>query len=251
MRIVQGNVVYSPHDVTAYLAGDYVAWMDRLYFELKQKPSLPYDPQLKGIPIEKDEADADLELIKNKGFAHEAAYCQQLKQTVEVSEIPDAKNAVELTLAAMKAGSPVIFQGALKYESFAGRPDFLVRADGKSRLGNGHYLPRDTKLARSVRCEHAVQLCAYAEMLEGLQGVRPQFIEFILGDRSLVRLPVAGYRGCGVAATHRPYATFFHGPVKEPGQDFSVAVGGLGGQAAALDLTGDEGRNLGRRNLLE
>lgn len=52
------------------------------------------------------------------------------------------------SLAAMRSGREVIYQGELRSGAFAGFPDFLVRVEGDSALGAWHYEVWDTKLAR-------------------------------------------------------------------------------------------------------
>ena len=82
----------------------------------------------------------------------------------------------------MRAGAPVIYQAHLTHGDWQGFPDFLWRVDGASTLGGYHYEPWDTKLARSAKPYFIIQLCAYAELLEHAQGVRPAHFRFILGD---------------------------------------------------------------------
>src|SRR5690606_31077752 len=63
-------------------------------------------------------------------------------------------------------------------------------------------------------------------------------------------LLVAFDLGGGVAAGHAD-AVLRGGPVEQAGEYLAVAVGGLGCEAAALDLAGDEGCDLGGGDLLE
>lgn len=55
----------------------------------------------------------------------------------------------------------------------------------------------------------------------------------------------------GVFVAGDVHSAFFHRPVEQPAEDFAVAVGGFRGEAAALQLAGDEGGDLQRRDLLE
>src|SRR5262249_37306887 len=48
-----------------------------------------------------------------------------------------------------------------------------------SRLGGWSYEPVDTKLARETRGSAVLQLCAYAEMLDALQSVRPEWMHVV------------------------------------------------------------------------
>ena len=75
----------------------------------------------------------------------------------------------------------MIYQACLRQPHFEGFADFLIKLPGKSRLGEHYYEVWDTKLARSVKPYYAIQLCAYAEMLERIQGIRPAEVCVYLG----------------------------------------------------------------------
>ena len=128
------------------------------------------------------EADENLELLARKGIEHEAAYLVMLKSETDVSE---PTNEAE-TIAAMHGGAPVIFQAHLSRDNFAGIADFLVRVDGASDgtciWGDYHYEVWDTKLARRTKPYFLIQLCGYADMLEAIQGRRPDRVGVVLGD---------------------------------------------------------------------
>ncbi|NPV22116.1 TM0106 family RecB-like putative nuclease [Bradyrhizobium aeschynomenes] len=127
---------------------------------------------LSGIKSE-EAPDPTLELIRAKGFEHEAAVLAHLeRQYGPAVRIPD-KGAVEdrqeVTLEAMRDGAPLIYQGAFIHGRWLGFPDFLVRHadDGGKTL----YLPEDAKLARKAKAEHLLQLGIYAKLLEHLAGI--------------------------------------------------------------------------------
>ena len=93
----------------------------------------------------------------------------------------------------MRAGHGVIYQGALALGSFAGIADFLVRVDGPSILGSYHYEVWDTKLARKPKPYFIIQLCCYAEMLEGIQGRLPSELQVVLGTKERRRFRTEDY----------------------------------------------------------
>ena len=62
--------------------------------------------------------------------------------------------------------------------------DFLVREDVPSNLGDYSYQVWDAKLSKSIKPEHILQLCCYAEMLSDISGVRPEKGYVITGDQS-------------------------------------------------------------------
>jgi predicted RecB family nuclease len=166
---------YSPTDLIAYLEGDFAAWCERLAAE--RASGSGNDPL-----IPPDEPDPERELVAAKGMEHESRYLGAWRTRepglVELSR----KSPPADTLAAMRGGAPVIFQAHLENGAWHGYPDFLVRVDGASGLGPWHYEPWDTKLARSPRPYFLTQLCAYADLLEKVQGRRPQSLTVVLGN---------------------------------------------------------------------
>jgi len=99
--------------------------------------------------------------------------------------IPDGSNASAsaCTYEALQAGHDIVYQGVLQAGNFRGKSDFLVRVDGPSALGDFHYEVWDTKLARKPKPYFIVQLCCYAEMLQSVQGVAPETVRVVLGDK--------------------------------------------------------------------
>ncbi|MDZ4771979.1 MAG: TM0106 family RecB-like putative nuclease, partial [Planctomycetota bacterium] len=86
------------------------------------------------------------------------------------------------TLAALREGHDVVYQGALAGAQFGGFADFLVRVDTPSDLGEHSYEIWDTKLSLSPKPEHLIQLCAYAEMLASVQGLMPERVAVVTAD---------------------------------------------------------------------
>ncbi len=147
-----------------------------------QSPDGSTDLGFDAIP---DEDDLQNLLFAKKGMQHELSFLEALKeQSSSVVEIDRSNLALDNTLAAMKEGVEHIYQARLETTDFGGWADFLAKRDGESALGSYYYEPSDTKLARSPRAHFIIQLCAYAGMLEQLQGRRPSEFEIILGDGS-------------------------------------------------------------------
>jgi len=182
------TVRYSASDLANFLDGDFASWMDRRHLHAPQAgdrdksrgSTRPLDELLANcLP---DEADEELEILRKRGYEHEKSHLDRFcSQGRGVIEIPNGPEAGELTLEAMRAGTDVIFQARLERDCFLGFADFLVRCDGRSRFGNHYYEPWDTKLAKSPKPHYMVQLCAYAEMLEHVQGVMPERFVVVLG----------------------------------------------------------------------
>jgi len=169
----QGQLVFSPSDLTRYLESPFVSWMARLYVEDREH-----------CP-DKDPADPLTQSLAAKGYAHEdalEAYFRDQGCTVLKIEGDTAQDKFAQTLSAMESGADVIVQGRLELDDFAGFSDFLVRVEGDSKFGDYHYEIWDTKLASKVKPTFLVQLCCYAEMLESIQGRRPETVTVALGS---------------------------------------------------------------------
>lgn len=129
---------------------------------------------LAGIkPVE--DADATLQLIRDKGFEHEAAVLAQLEERFGPAErIPSDGSLADrarLTREAVARGVKLIYQGALTRDAWLGYPDFLVRS-GEAQAPA--FEPEDAKLSRKAKGEYLLQLGIYAELLESLFGIPVQ-----------------------------------------------------------------------------
>src|SRR5207248_6647314 len=121
-------------------------------------------------------------IIQEKGIEHERAFLDALQAQGQVCKFEGVREHLTETLAAMRRGEEIIYQGYLEQGEFGGYPDFLVRVDRQSQLGVWSYDPWDTKLAHHPKPYFLIQLCAYADLLERLQGVRPNNVRVVLGS---------------------------------------------------------------------
>lgn len=173
-RLTDGRIRYSPRDLIAWLEGDFAAWCERARIEGVGVAG--------GHAVETDADDEEQDLVARKGIEHEDAYLTELRaRHPDLVAIAQGDAAHEETLAAMRAGASVIYQAHLMLGDWHGYPDFLFRVEGASALGDFHYQPRDTKLARSAKPYFIVQLCSYCEMLDAIQHAMPREFRFILG----------------------------------------------------------------------
>jgi uncharacterized protein len=180
-RLDDRSFRFSPKDLIAYLEGDFAAWCERNHTEQSLR-STPDGGNGRYVP---DVRDEEMELVIRRGLEHEANYLSLLRlREPGLVEIPHGADAHDATRRAMHDGAPIIFQGELRADPWMGIADFLHRMDGSCTLGNHFYEPWDTKLARSAKPYFLLQLCAYADMLESMQGRRPDNFGFIFGDGS-------------------------------------------------------------------
>lgn len=125
-------------------------------------------------------------LLQEKGIEHEKAYLARLKgEGRTVADIPAdvaLEARVDATRQAMRDGADVVYQGAFHSGRWHGYSDFLLKQDGvPSALGGYAYEVADTKLARSAKPKHVLQLCVYADMLADVQGLAPPAMHVVLG----------------------------------------------------------------------
>ena len=136
--------------------------------------------------------DTHGDLIRRKGDEHEAAYLARLDaEGRSIVRIPtyddegfDADEARRLTEEAIRAGeAEVIYQPYLSDGTWRGFADFLERQP------DGTYEAVDTKLARSAKPAHVLQLCFYSEQLGRIQGKLPErfHVELGSGERETFR----------------------------------------------------------------
>lgn len=193
MRDVDGARLYSASDLVNFLGCPQATVLD-----LRQL-SAPVD-----FPPEDEQAV----LLQEKGIAHERAYLDRLRaEGRTVVEIPDRgalSERVELTRAAMAAGPDVIYQGALRSGAWHGFSDFLLKAPGvDSECGPFAYDIADTKLARSAKPKHVLQLSVYGDLLEAAQGVLPPRLHVVLGDGATYTMRTEDVQHYGAVARAR------------------------------------------------
>ena len=126
------------------------------------------------------------DLLRQLGIRHEKAYLQHLidDDSLTVAEVPFDQQRVrstEATIALLRSGVDVIYQGSLQDGHWAGRPDFLIRTGLPGYFGDWSYEAVDAKLARSTKAGALIQLCLYSILLSRIQGVDPHWMHVVLG----------------------------------------------------------------------
>ena len=205
MDRIDGRPVYSATDLVAYLACEHLTQLERA--------------ALAGLVKRPIRDDPELDIIRKRGFEHEARFLADLRAqgrtavTIELDGSAadrgeELRAAATKTIEAMAAGADVIYQATFFDGTFRGHADFLLRVDAPerpSRWGPYHYEVADTKLARHVKSSAILQICSYVSQLEALQGVRPEWLHVALGGsaRAVERLRVDDYMAYYRAARDR------------------------------------------------
>jgi len=129
--------------------------------------------------------DPRLEALRERGHRHETGYLEHLQALgVEFAwaDAGEGQSATERVQELMRQGAPAIAQAAIAHGRWHGRADLLLRVAQSSELGWWAYEPVETKLARQTRGETILQLCLYANLLAGYQGVTPQRMHVVVPD---------------------------------------------------------------------
>lgn len=166
MRILDDTLVISPSDLSNFLSCRHRAGLDLAvaHKHLSRPESTnPYAA-----------------ILQKHGEAHEQKHIDSLLAlglTVVHARPNDdtrADESTRLTLQGMADGVHVIIQARLQGDSIAGYADILRRVETASALGAWSYEVHDTKLARETKGGTILQLSAYSDMLDGMQGLVPQ-----------------------------------------------------------------------------
>ncbi|RUO62216.1 TM0106 family RecB-like putative nuclease [Pseudidiomarina insulisalsae] len=188
MRQLNGQTFYSPSDLTEFHDSPFASWCKLCHRATGGEFPTP-DPE-----------DAFLKMLQDAGEAHELGLVKQLheegRNVVDVKKLcpgSDFLKQHQETVRLMKEGAEIIFQAALMDEPFAGYADFVVRVNTPSDLGEHSYEVWDTKLSKTAKVTHLLQLVAYAQMLEKIQGHMPNTVTVVLGSGAFESYPTAEY----------------------------------------------------------
>ncbi len=171
MQLRNGQVVLGASDIVNFLECQHLTTLD-----LRQLS----DPQ--PLPA----ADEQLQLLARKGQQWEAQYLEGMRakhaDVVEIDASVATSAAAAATLEAMRSGVSLIYQATLLTPGYMGRADFLRRVAGHSRFGNYAYEVIDTKLAKSAKAGHVLQLCFYSWLVAEMIDAAPAYMYVVLGD---------------------------------------------------------------------
>jgi predicted RecB family nuclease len=165
MQLRDGRLSVSPSDVSAFLSCQHLTTL-----ELAAARGEVARPA-----VDNEQA----ELIRRKGDEHEHAYLEELRaRGLEIVEIErdDWERAAAETAQAFAQGADIVYQGVFVHDGWRGVADFLERQP------DGSYEAADTKLARTSKPSHILQLCFYTEQLARVTGREPAFMHVLLGS---------------------------------------------------------------------
>jgi uncharacterized protein len=187
MQFLDGRLVVSPSDLTGFLECEHLT---------QQELSAA-----RGEIARPERDDPVLDMLSRRGLEHEGRYLAGFQaKGLKIVEFPfpdgkiaNLEKAHSETVAAMQAGADIIYQGTFFDGRWRGHPDFLIRVDRPSKLGDWSYEVADAKLARKAKAAAVLQCCVYSEQLAAIQGVDPEHLSLILGNNTAEELRFKDY----------------------------------------------------------
>jgi uncharacterized protein len=166
MRTTGSGVRLSATDLANHLACHHLSHLDLAAARGLRRPPDWFAP--------------DAAILRQRGIDHEAAFLTHLEaqglRIARPGDDRDEASGAEWTLSSMRAGADVIVQATLVDGCWSGRADVLRKVPRPSRLGAWSYEVWDTKLARETKGGSVLQICLYSDLLQTLQGARPEFM---------------------------------------------------------------------------
>src|SRR6202165_5701498 len=187
MQFLEGRLGVSPSDLTGFLECEHLTQQE-LAAARREIPRPARD-------------DPMLDMLSRGGLEHEGRYLARFRATGrKIVEFPfpdgtfaNLEKAHADTVAAMQDGADIIYQGTFFDGRWRCHPDFLIRVDRPSKLGDYSYEVADAKLARKAKAAAVLQCCVYSEQLAVIQGVDPEHLTLILGDGTEEELRLKDY----------------------------------------------------------
>src|SRR3989454_6957401 len=178
MQFLDGRLIVSPSDLTGFLECEHLTQQELA--------------AARGEIGRPERNDPELEVLTRRGLDHEARHLAELRtghrRVVEFpfpeGTIAGLSQAHAQTVAAMREGVEVIYQGTFFDGRWRCHPDSLLRIDRPSKLGAYSYEVADAKLARKAKAAAVLQCCVYADQVAAVQGLEPEQIRLIRGDGS-------------------------------------------------------------------
>src|SRR5256714_7723754 len=187
MQFLDGRLIVSPSDLTGFLEREHLTQQELA--------------AARGEIARSERDDPMLDMLGRRGLEHEGKHLAEFRakglKTVEFpfpeGTIAGLEKAHSQTVAAMRDGADIIYQGTFFDGRWRCHPDFLLRVERPSKLGAYSYEVADAKLARKAKAAAVLQCCVYAEQVATVQGVEPEHITLILGDGTEEELRLKDY----------------------------------------------------------
>ena len=159
MQLADDGLRLSATDLANFLACRHLTRLDldRVHGRIPRPPRYAWQQE-------------EVQLLRERGDAHEMAYVETLAESVARLE---TRSQAE-TERAMRSGVAVIVQATLGEGRWMGRADVLRRVDEASGLGDWAYEVVDTKLSRQTKAGTILQLCLYSDLLGKIQDRLPE-----------------------------------------------------------------------------
>lgn len=143
--------------------------------------------------------DPSLDVLIERGEAHEAAYVNHLA-TSGLSVARLKGKPLDATMEAMANGVDLLVQPLLEIGQWRGFADILLKVPGKSKFGNWSYEVTDTKLSQNTKASAILQLCLYTDLLAALQESIPEHMYIVKPGADF---PAEKYRFAAFQAYYR------------------------------------------------
>ena len=184
MQFLDGKLLLSASDLVNFLGCRHATYLD-----LRDLTD----------PVEIPERDAATVLIFEKGLEHEKRYLTVLKaRGVAVGRASRRRLRRSRANPPDKGGDAGECRGDLS--SGFGRaslglamPTFWSGSSEASNLGAWSYEPVDTKLTRTAKPDHVIQLATYSKLIGKVQGRTPTEMHVELGNGERVSLRVSDF----------------------------------------------------------
>jgi uncharacterized protein len=187
MQFLEGRLIVSPSDLTGFLECEHLTQQELA--------------AARGEIARPERDDPMLDMLSRRGLEHESRYLDGFRgRGLKIVEFPfpegtiaNLKKAHAETVAAMQTGANIIYQGTFFDGRWRCHPDFLIRVDRPSKLGDYSYEVADAKLARKAKAAAVLQCCVYSEQLASIQGADPEHLTLILGNNAKEELRFKDY----------------------------------------------------------
>src|SRR5712691_10273576 len=187
MQFLEGRLIVSPSDLTGFLECEHLTQQELA--------------AARGAIARPERDHPMMDMPSRRGLEHEGRYLAGFRatgRTIVEFPFPDGtianlEKAHAETVAAMQDAADIIYQGTFFDGRWRCHPDLLIRVDRPSKLGEYGYEVADAKLARKAKASAVLQCCVYSEQLAAVQGVDPEHLRLILGDRPEEKLRYKDY----------------------------------------------------------